>query len=234
MPPAVSLLRGHPHTQTRHHANTNYDLMSDEKDPKPLKKTSAVPLRKETVRVTLKATPDAGKAPPPPPAPSAAKPPAPSAAKPPAPAPTIPLKTAGSGPAAPPAPAPTVPLKTAAGTRPATPAPTVKLNTPGAPGAGTAGLGAAGGASQPLPKATVQLQQTQPMGTPASPSQAATIRTADDDDSASGTGEGALAGLSVVALILALIVLGVQIATANIWVNDESRPEPPGWGRLFG
>ena len=34
--------------------------MTDENDPKPMKKTSAVPLRKETVRVTLKATPDSG------------------------------------------------------------------------------------------------------------------------------------------------------------------------------
>ena len=128
-----------------------------------------------------------------------------------------------------------MPLKTGAGTRPATPAPTVKLKTPGTTGPGTVALstGPAGGASQPLPKATVQLQQTQPMGTPATPSQAATIRTADDDDDAGNESEGAVAGLAVVALIIALIVLGVQLATANIWVNDESRQGAPGWGRLF-
>ncbi len=78
----------------------------------------------------------------------------------------------------------------------------------------------------------VQLQQTQPMGSPATPSQAATIRTADDDDSGS-EGEGAASALSVVALIAALVVLGVQLATANIWVADETRTEAPGWGRLF-
>ncbi|MGB0774805.1 MAG: hypothetical protein ACPGUY_03095 [Akkermansiaceae bacterium] len=190
--------------------------MSEENDPKPMKKTSAVPLRKETVRVTLKSTPEDSKAPAPPAAP-----------KPPAPAPTIPLKT--SGPATtPPAPAPTVPLKAGgAPTKPAAPAPTVQLSTPGATGPGTVPL--AGGASQPLPKATVQLQQTQPMGAPASPSQAATIRTADDDDGASNEGEGAATGLAVVALVVALIVLGVQIMTANIWIEDAG-----GWGKLFG
>jgi len=244
------------HTKTFIHQaytqHTNYDLMSDPKDQKPMKKTSAVPLRKETVRVTLKATPEAGKAPAPaPPAPSAAPsapsapsaPPAPGAAKPPAPAPTIPLKTPGAGAAKPPTPAPTVPLQAGgAGTKPAipAPAPTVKLNTPSS-GPGTVALttGPAtvpltgGSGSQPLPKATVQLQQTQPMGTPATPSQAATIRTADDDDVDSNKGEGAAAGLAVVALVVALIVLGVQLGTANIWVNDESKPGAPGWGRLF-
>jgi hypothetical protein len=71
----------------------------------------------------------------------------------------------------------------------------------------------------------VQLQQTQPLGSPATPSQAATIRTADEDDS-DVRGEGAATALSVVALVAALIVLGVQIATANIWVDGE-------WGKLF-
>ena len=70
--------------------------MSDEnqppKAPAPMKKTSAVSLKKETVRVTLKPDPAPGGAPTPPPAPSAGAP-AP-------PAPTIPLKTAGA-PAAP-------------------------------------------------------------------------------------------------------------------------------------
>ncbi|MCP5535301.1 MAG: hypothetical protein H7A51_03590 [Akkermansiaceae bacterium] len=204
--------------------------MSDETDPKPMKKTSAVPLRKETVRVTLKATPDDSKAPAAPPVPTAA-----SAPRPPAPAPTIPLKTSGPGTAKPPTPAPTVQLQTGSATKAPTPAPTVRLNTPGATGPGTVALtgSPAGTSSQPLPKATVQLQQTQPMGSPATPSQAATIRTADDDDSGAHKGEGAASALSVVALIAALIVLGVQLATASIWVNDETRNGTPGWGRLF-
>ena len=198
--------------------------MSDEKDPKPMKKTSAVPLRKETVRVTLKATPEgkAGAAPAPPTAPSSPKPPAP------APAPTIPLKSTGPGTAKPPAPAPTVMLRGGAASIgiPA-PAPTVKLNT-GTSGPGTVALAGSstGAASQPLPKATVQLQQTQPMGSPSTPSQAATIRTAVDDDSDGNASEGAASALSVVALVAALVVLGVQLATANIWVDGS-------WGKLF-
>ena len=112
--------------------------MSDEteNDAKPLKKTSAVPLRKETVRVTLKADPKDSAAPKPP--------------SPPAPAPTIPLKTSAPGAPKPPAPAPTVQLQTGgAPTKPAAPAPTVKLNTPAATGAATTPL--SGGSSQPLP-----------------------------------------------------------------------------------
>ena len=196
--------------------------MSDENDPKPMKKTSAVPLRKETVRVTLKATPQDR------PAPTA--PAVPGRPTPPAPAPTIPLKTSGPGTVKPPAQVPTVPLQGGPAPRPAppAPAPTVKLNMPSSTGSGTAALtgGAAGVSSQPLPKATVQLQQTQQMGAPASPSQAATIRTADDDDSANKE-DGVASALSVVALVAALIVLGVQRATASIWVEGD-------WGRLFG
>jgi hypothetical protein len=110
------------------------------KPPKPMKKTSAVPLKKETVRVTLKATDDAPKGPP---APTASKP----GDSPPAPAPTIPLRTAGpSG-----APAP----------RPAAPAPTVQLRAPGATTAPkTTPL-----KTQPL--ATPGAQGTQPSSRPA-------------------------------------------------------------------
>ena len=56
------------------------------KPPKPTKKTSAVPLKKETVRVTLKAGADS--------VPTKGAAAAPAAPKPPAPAPTIPLKSA--------------------------------------------------------------------------------------------------------------------------------------------
>jgi hypothetical protein len=192
--------------------------MSDdtENDPKPMKKTSAVPLRKETVRVTLKADPKDSSAP---------KPPSPPAGGPPAPAPTIPLKTSGPGAPKPPSPAPTVQLQSgASSTKPAAPAPTVKLNTPAATTPVTQPL--TGGSSQPLPKATVQLQQTQSLGSATgTPSQAATIRTAEDDDADAGE-DGASTALSVVALIAALIVLGVQLSTASIWVDGE-------WGKLF-
>jgi len=191
----------------------------------PMTKTSAVPIRKETVRVTLKAPPQGGTGPTAPPAPIA--PPTgsvPTSAKPPTPAPTIPLKTTGH---VSPVPAPTVRLQTGPGSGPATklatPAPTVRLNTPGG-GPGTVPL-ATGPASQQLPKATVQLTQTQPMDHPSTPSQAATIRTADDDDASSG-GAGAVMALSVVSMVAALVVLGVQLATASIWVNGD-------WSKLF-
>jgi len=82
-----------------------------------------------------------------------------------------------------------------------------------------------GAASQQLPKATVQLTQTQPMDSAASHSQAATIRTADDDDASESDG-GSVAALSVGALVAALILLGVQLSTTSIWVDGE-------WGRLF-
>jgi len=194
--------------------------MTDENDPKPMKKTSAVPLRKETVRVTLKATPDSGA----------------GSDSPPAPAPTIPLNKPGTGAPSVPAPAPTVKLQTGAPTptlRPQTatktpePAPTVKLDTPGT-------SSPTGSSSQPLPKATVQLDQSQPMGAPTelagTPSQAPTIVAV--DDAAARKEEGSAAVLSVVALVAALILLGVQLGTTNIWVNDETQ-ENPGWGRLF-
>jgi len=221
--------------------------MNENLDSKPMTKTSAVPIRKETVRVTLKAPqPGAGPTAPPapmapapmapapmaPPAPAGApKPPVPTAGapKPPAPAPTIPLRSAGSPTGAPPAPAPTVKLNTGPGSGPATklatPAPTVRLNTPTS-GPGTVPLATGGAPSQPLPSATVQLTQTQPMETPAAPSQAATIHTA-DDDSTSEESEGLVTALSAVSLVAALIVLGVQLATANIWIDGK-------WGSLLG
>lgn len=208
--------------------------MSENEDPKPktgpqaqpMTKTSAVPIRKETVRVTLKAPPQGGKGPTAPPAPLT--PPTgavPTSPKPAVPAPSAPLKSPGAPPAptapagaVPPTPAPTVKLQTGAAAGPATklatPAPTVPLNTPGA-----------GGASQQLPKATVQLAQTQPMEGAHTPSQAATILTADDDDSSEGE-EGLIPPLSIACAVAALIVLGLQLATASIWVEGE-------WGKLF-
>lgn len=230
-----------PHDHIHLHTNDHDIFMSEHDDqaPKtktgesqPMTKTSAVPIRKETVRVTLKAPPQGGTGPTAPPAPMT--PPTgavPTSPKPPAPAPTVPLKTSGPGSAVPPAPAPTVKLQTGPASGPATklatPAPTVKLSTPGAGGGtgpGTVPL-ATGPASQQLPKATVQLSQTQPMDAPATPSQAATIHTA-DDDGAPDDGEGAANVLSIVSLVAALIVLGVQLATASIWIEGD-------WARLF-
>ena len=234
-----------------------------------MKKTSAVPLRKETVRVTLKANPsDHGNSG--------------AAGYPPAPAPTIPLRAPVSGPPAVPPPAPTAPtpprapiapptikLQTApnpvaaptvaassfAGAknlvpppRPSTlkiaspdfeepkttdtavpePAPTVGLDTPGTDQP-------AGASSQPLPKATVQLQPSQLMSVPAEgggDSLLSTVSLADTEEAAAQRAEGTATVLSAIALVAAVIVLGVQLGTANIWVNDETH-ESPGWGRLF-
>lgn len=244
--------------------------MSEEENPKPLKKTSAVPLRKETVRVTLKATPAIDQN---------------TQDTPPAPAPTIPLKGPETTAPAVPPPAATIPLTT-----PATKAPSVKLQTaadaknpvaaptvagstfagaenlvpPPKPAslqiakpdlgpetakmddtaipepAPTVGLATpattqpAGASSQPLPQATVQMPapQSQPVTVAVdedSP-QIATIGVADTEEVIAT--DGAASALSIAALVAALIVLGLQLGTANVWVNDPTH-ENPGWGRLF-
>ena len=194
--------------------------MSDEnqppKAPAPMKKTSAVSLKKETVRVTLKPDPAQSAAPTPPPAPSAGAP-AP-------PAPTIPLKTAGA-PAAPsapsaPAPAPTIALKTAP--TPATPGgpSTVPLASPTATGP----IGGAGG-TQPLPQATVQLQSTQQLGAPTAPTMAGigTIATAADDDEEN---DNIPTILSIISFVLSIAVLAVGIMT---WTSANGET----FGSLF-
>jgi hypothetical protein len=107
------------------------------------------------------------------------------------------------------------------------PAPTVGLDTPGTDQP-------AGASSQPLPKATVQIQPSQPMPTPAegSDSLLSTVSVVDPEEAAAERAEGTATVLSAIALVAAVIVLGVQLGTANIWVNDETH-ESPGWGRLF-
>lgn len=159
---------------------------------------STVPLKQETMRVTLKADKEGAPA-----APSAPKAPAPAA---PAPAPTIPLGNAASVPK-PAAPAPTIPL--------GAPAPTVPVGAtqPLQPNA----------ASQPLPKATVQLQQTQQLTQGlGAPSQAATIQTVSDDDVNNKRGEGSALPLSIVAFILSLVVVYFSFQHANIWVDKHA------------
>lgn len=187
--------------------------MSDEnqppKAPAPMKKTSAVSLKQETVRVTLKPDSAPGGAPTPPPAP---------------PAPTIPLKTAGA-PAAPsapsaPAPAPTIALKTAPA--PATPGgpSTVPLASPPATGP----IGGAGG-TQPLPQATVQLQSTQQLGAPTAPTMAGigTIATTDDVDDEN---DNIPTILSIISFVLSIAVLAVGIMT---WTSANGET----FGSLF-
>lgn len=188
------------------------------KPPKPMKKTSAVPLKKETVRVTLKASDNS---------PKDAAPAPPAAPKPPAPAPTIPLKPASTGAPSPP--------------RPAAPAPTVQLKAPGATTAPkTTPLktqpltSPPGGGTQALPKATVQLgSATQALGAPTALSATqATIQTAvDDEDEKSDTVAGVL---SLVAFLIALVVLGLQLMTTGKWIDaEEPVKHPTGWNALF-
>ena len=130
--------------------------------------------------------------------------------------------SAPGAPAAPVIPAATIPLGGAApAAKLASPAPTMNLGTasPTVP-LSTPAMGGAG-ASQPLPQATVQLQQTQPLtqglGTP---TQAAMIQTVGADEDERG-GVGALVPLSIVAFVLSLIVLYFQFSHAKIWVNEH-------------
>ncbi|MGJ8677611.1 MAG: hypothetical protein ACSHX0_08845 [Akkermansiaceae bacterium] len=215
--------------------------MSEEFDPNEMKKTSAVPLRKETVRVTLKSTPPTtGTAPVAPAAPMAA----PAAISPPPstpPAPAVPIKEpsttsvplqASAAPAAaPPAPAAAPPAPRAVPAPPAAavranpgstpaPAPTIQLKTNTL---GAAPMAMGGAASQPLPRATVQLQQTQPMSSPA---QRANVGTLEQEEAESTGGAGLINVLSIAAIVLAVIVLSLQLMTASIWVDGE-------WGKLF-
>jgi len=190
-----------------------------ENDPSqtPSKQTSSVPLKKETVRVTLKAA-DA-----PPAAPVASVPGAP-AVKPPTP-PTAPPV---AGPPRPPAPAPTIALKPAGAPTAPAPAPTIKLATSSAPvGAPTIALKTAtqplGGGAPSLPKATVQLQApTQPLSpTSGSVSQMATFEMGDDEEE-SGVG-GFVKFLSIVGFIAACVLFYFQFDIAKTWIDAEDR-----------
>ena len=216
---------------------------SDNQAPVPSKQTSSVPLKKETVRVTLKAA-DA-----PPAVPSATVPLAPPArppVRPPvvggpptptAPAPTIPLRTVGKPGMAP---APTIRLASAAPTAPT--APTAGARTqPGklpertirlASAAPTAAL-RPGGITPTLPKATVQLQPpTQPLGTAfPSSSQAATFKVEEEEEVEANAGVVNI--LASVGMAAALVVLALQLLQAKVWIGVEDNPKVNQWTQLF-
>ncbi|MFT4550342.1 MAG: hypothetical protein ACI8XO_003952 [Verrucomicrobiales bacterium] len=202
---------------------------------KPTTKTSTVPLKKETVRITLRAKPGAGTegapAPPKPPAPrppappSAAgaprppAPPRPAGGGPPPPAPTIPLSPArpAGAPAPPPAGAKTVPLTQApTPSGPAVGAQTARLQStpPNAPG------------TRPLPKATVKLAPTQPIASaPTASISSAPIKggvasqvLADDE----AEEEGGITPFAAIALVLAVAVLAIELLTSQrIFMQDK-------------
>lgn len=85
--------------------------------------------------------------------------------------------------------------------------------------------------SQPLPKATVQLQQTQQLGQPGAGVAPAnvTIKTVLDDDSASSRGGNAGTILAVAAFLVSLFVVFVQFKHAGIWVEESGQ----GYGEIF-
>jgi hypothetical protein len=193
---------------------------NENQPPAPSKQTSSVPLKKETVRVTLKAA-DA-----PPAVPSASVPLAPPV-KPPIPtAPPVPTSSVAA--ARPPA--PTVPLRTAGPPTAMAPAPTIRLA--GAPGAATApGVArpVAGAPTMALPKATVQLQKpTQPLAAASASSQPQS-EGAEEENEVVEAGQGLANGLAIAGFIAALVVLYLQISTAGTWINAEDNENKGQW-----
>lgn len=185
---------------------------NENQPPVPSKQTSSVPLKKETVRVTLKAA-DA-----PPAVPSATGPMTPPV-RPPVP----------GAPPTPTAPSPTIPLR-AGGTTTATPAPTIRLATSAS---ATSALRAGGGGIPTLPKATVQLQApTQPLGTSfPSASQARPFNLEEDEkDDANSLLVNILAGVGCAAAVAVLIC---QLLIANTWISVEDNAKTGDWAQLI-
>ena len=194
--------------------------------PLPSTNTAAVPLKKETVRITLRANAPGADAPPAtvpltprpaPGAPSIGGPPAPTVPLSPPPRPSMggapPAPSAPTAPGAPPRPAPpvspvgskTIPLG-ATPPRPATPALARPAGAPATPGA-------CGSATQPLPRATMKL----PSASPTAAISSAPIRTtsmADDDDEVDS---GPLNIMAWVALVASLAMLFFAFASVDAW-----------------
>jgi len=179
--------------------------MSDETPTppeKPSSNTSSVPLKKETVRITLRKGADSGSVPPPAPG-------APPAPKPPAPAPPLGAKTVPLTPAPP------------AATPPAAGAPlvqpTAKLTPASAP--------SAPGSTKPLPKATVKLQPTQApsaAGTGVAPITTGQLAGGLDDDSA----EAGITPFASICLVVALAAFAIGLFTSQDIFEQDKRGEP--------
>ncbi len=247
----------------------NNEPKFDPATTQPIKKTSAVPLRKETVRVTLKApgarpgvipagvepapvpSPSFGGAPAPmnsssisqtaqltPPSTMQLTPPATSKLDIPDVTSAVPLKQEtmrvtlkADRNGAPVAPAPTIPL--AGAVRPvtlATPAPTMRLG-----GAPTVALATQPLikpiASQPLPKATVELQKTQQLGQGASgQGQAPLINRFNENDEYAAESAGPALPLSIISFVLSLVVLWFQYQHSKVWVDEHHNGD---WAAVF-
>jgi hypothetical protein len=183
---------------------------NENQPPVPSKQTSSVPLKKETVRVTLKAA-DA-----PPAVPSSTVPMAPPA-RPPVP----------GAPPTPTAPSPTIPLR-AVGAPTMTPAPTIRLAT----SASATGALRPGGGTLTLPKATVQLQApTQPLGTAFPISQPSMFKVAEDEEEDANA--GVINILAGVGLAAAIVVLILQLMLANVWISAEDNVKTGDWAQLI-
>lgn len=197
--------------------------------PRPTIKTSAVPLKKETVRITLRPqSPEGAEAPAPPP-PAASTPPLPAAPAAPAPPPP-PRPVTPTVPLAPP-PRPTIPgapPPPAAGAPPRPTPPsavgskTIPLSQPPARpttpmvGKQTTKLTSGSPNTQPLPRATVKLPPT-PGAAPSSPISSVKITTTaiEEDDEVN---EGPLNVMGWIALVASIAVL---ILVLSSWDKVE-------------
>lgn len=201
-------------THAVNHQNSARMSENENQPPSPSKQTSSVPLKKETVRVTLKAA-DAPAVPSStvPLAPPVRPPVPPGAPRPPTASTAMPPRPAGA-PAA--APAPTIRLATSTAPIRAG-APTVALKTPGS--------------TPTLPKATVQLQPpTSPLGA-SSPSQAPTLMVADEEEEQ--TEDTLTKILSGVGLAVAILLLTLQLVLASKWISAEDNPRTGDWSQLI-
>ena len=182
---------------------------NENQPPVPSKQTSSVPLKKETVRVTLKAA-DA-----PPAVPSATVPMAPPV-RPPVP---------GGGPPTPTAPTPTIALR-AAGAPMISPAPTIRLATSSATGP------LRPGGIPTLPKATVQLQVPGQAHTLPPPSMATTFKVEEEEEKEPTS--PLITILAGVAMVAAVVLLIFQLMLAKTWISAEDNPKvSDGWSQLF-
>lgn len=183
--------------------------------PVPSKQTSSVPLKKETVRVTLKA--------------ADAPPSVPSATVPLAPPPAPPVRPPVPGAPSAPPPAPTTPAPSAPIRPTAAPAPTIRLASAGQ----TSALRPGGGGPTPtLPKATVQLQPpTQPLGAVFPPQ--VSLAKAEDLEEEEEPHALLMKVLSGVGFAAALVVLVLQLMMANTWIGVPDNPKAGDWMQLL-
>jgi hypothetical protein len=86
-----------------------------------------------------------------------------------------------------------------------------------------------------LPKATVSLQPpTQPLGPGtgrSTPSQAATLALAEDEEAEAGS--GVVKALAIVGFVAACGILAIQLMISNIWINAKDNDSVSGWMQLL-